>query len=76
MQKENFVLFANFHDKHEFERARNILTDARIHFWASNSASSVNYKVPDAAFTDIELHVAEEDVKTVEDLLAPLANKT
>lgn len=72
MQKENFVLFANFHDKHEFEKARDILTAAEIHFWASNSAPSVNYKVPDAAYTNIELHVAEEDIPTVEALLSDL----
>ena len=72
MEKENFVLFATFHDKHEFEKARNILTEANIHFWASNSAPSVNYKVPDAAYTHIELHLAEEDIEQVESLLGNL----
>ena len=74
MKKENFVLFANFHDKHEFEKARNLLTEAGIHFWASNSAPSVNYRVPDSAYTNIELHIAEEDIEKVEALLSELSS--
>jgi hypothetical protein len=74
MDKEKFVLFATFFDKHEFETVRDILTDAGIEFWASNRAPSVNFRVPDSAFTEIELHVAQEDLDKVAALIEKKEN--
>ncbi len=69
MKKKEFVLLEIFYDKYQFELARDILTEAGIEFRASNRAPSVNFRVPGAAFTEIELHVAEEDLKKAEALL-------
>jgi hypothetical protein len=74
MDKETFVLFATFFDKHEFETIRDILMDAGIEFWASNRAPSVNFKVPGSAFTEIELHIAEEDLDKVASLIEKKEN--
>ena len=70
MNKDNGLLFKTYFDKHEFERDRDILTDAGIEFWASNRAPSVNFRVPGSAFTEIELHVEAKDIDQVAILLS------
>ena len=75
MKNDNFVLFGIFYDKYRFEQARDILEKAGIEFQASNRAPSVNFRVPGAAFTEIELHVSENDLEKMEVLLADIEKK-
>jgi hypothetical protein len=72
MKNDDFVLLGIFYDKHEFEQAREILEKAGIAFQASNLAPSVNFRVPGAAFTEIEVHVAKNNLEKAEQLLADL----
>lgn len=69
MNENDFVLLGIFYDKYQFEKVRDILTDAGIEFTASNRAPGVNYRVPGAAFTEIEVHVDEKDIDKAEALL-------
>jgi len=69
MSKDNLVLLGIFYDKYEFEKAREILEKAGIEFTASNKAPSVNFRVPGAAFTEIEVQVAKDDLAKAEILL-------
>jgi len=72
MKNDDFVLFGIFYDKYRFEQARDILKKAGIEFRASNRAPSVNFRVPGAAFAEIELHVSENDLEKVEVSLADI----
>ena len=72
MKNDNFVLFGIFYDKYRFEQARDILEQAGIEFRASNRAPSVNFRVPGSAYTEIEIHVLENDLEKVEVLLADI----
>lgn len=69
MKNDEFVLLGIFYDKHQFETVRDILTDAGIGFTAANKAPSVNFRVPGSAYTEIEIHVAEEDIEKAEAVL-------
>ncbi len=69
MKNDNFVLYGIFYDKYRFKQAQDILEKAGIEFRASNRAPSVNFRVPGSSYTEIELHVAEEDLEKVEKLL-------
>jgi len=69
MKNEEFVLLGIFYDKHQFEKVRDILTEEGIVFTAANRAPAVNFRVPGSAYTEIEIHVAEEDVEKAEAVL-------
>ena len=75
MKNNDFIMCGVFYDKHQFEQAREILEKAGIEFWASNKAPSVNFRVPGAAFTEIELHVAKENLEKVEALFADIGEE-
>ena len=74
MEDNGFVLLATFYDKYQFEKVRDILNNAKIEFTAANRAPAVNFKVPGSAHTEIEIHVAEEDLEKAEALLVKEEN--
>ena len=72
MEEKEFILYKTFYDKYEFETVRDALEKAGIEFWASNRATTVNFKVPGSAYTEIELHVAVTDLEQIEILVDSL----
>lgn len=69
MEDKKFVLYRSYFDKYLFKVASEKLERAGIEFWATNTAPTQNFRVPQSAFTEIELHVAESDLEKVVELL-------